>query len=1052
MSMSLGLGLGLSVRRGSMGGGGAPSPVTGFASSPTLRGDFLQGQVIYSDYAVSDPLVVAVQDEWLYNGVMIFGELNHTFIVGSTPTVGDTIQHRARTKNGAGWSAWVTSGIKTYATPVYMTTRYFGADTFANAGGFPAPAGATSITNAGGTNLILSSGSVVPATDGVASGTITFNTGVSVTIIAVPNARSVASHTGLRTAMQATGLVRGTHKILMRGGVLYNPTRERLDTVLGVAGIGGTVDVGYVDVIAHANEPAPIICHIDFNGTSATGAKSEFAFRFYRVIFGGPGLTDSDISDPLVSSVMVTMRGGNTSDEYSRGVRFEECYFGNHSTDLQADRKRRMSAIEGNKPWWYCDVVNCVFDRVTFAGRYPEHSLISGNLVSRFTKDAFISNMSGCVYQWNIIERSQPVSEEFTNPTVISNIANAFTIDVGPNEFMKVSTATAREDGGFTLVSGDGDLAPFIGQKANIVTNSTTQNGTEVTLEFDFTGVNFATVTSWSVLNQSYHVDMLQSTRRDGITYARSPINRYSQLAGYDAAFVGNSLGGGDWPYFGGLQGVFSENQNGLDAARTLFCGNQLTSVFAYGGHFPDQGSLVALFNTVAGAKYPNSSAYIGITNADGLTGAKNPEDMLIWGNIAHKFSVEGAVKGVSIIDQVTTGNNLIISSDGSNATSLFEDPIDVSTVDYYDPIPVDPFQNYRTLASVAASKIGGAGNPNVSYTNQTLTLPPIAYGGRVATTGVVGTLQVSGRNLAASDDVYWLLSNLSGATYTAAQIKAAGNGGALPANAVGAGKKAAQSPAARWTDTVAALPDGSYKLHSTADRGGTLADAVVTSSPLLIVSNAAYPTVVLVDYKRGSASATGVTIPSIGVSTASTDIYALEYHRGYGVTNSLTIGGVEGSTVAADITPVTSNRYCMRRVPNPGTISSADVTITGAAFSSTGNAAVALVSASAANTFIMNGVAASPTTGATSVSTTADVKVGDVIFAMLTTTNGDFGAITWTGIDQLFGSGQCGTATSYTALASKTIAADNAAYALGASFPNARNNVGLAYYILRKV
>jgi hypothetical protein len=62
--------------------------------------------------------------------------------------------------------------------PSSVTTKNFGALTRSGAGGIALPAGATSISDADGTNLTVTGGYVVPASNGVTSGTIVFNNAV----------------------------------------------------------------------------------------------------------------------------------------------------------------------------------------------------------------------------------------------------------------------------------------------------------------------------------------------------------------------------------------------------------------------------------------------------------------------------------------------------------------------------------------------------------------------------------------------------------------------------------------------------------------------------------------------------------------------------------------------------------------------------------------------------------------------------------------------------------------------------------------------------------
>ena len=77
----------------------------------------------------------------------------------------------------------------------------YGALTQAGEGGIPVPAGSPTITNAGGTNLEISSGYVVPATGGtVTAGTVTFSDATTWDVTTVANAYSA------RTASEVTSV------------------------------------------------------------------------------------------------------------------------------------------------------------------------------------------------------------------------------------------------------------------------------------------------------------------------------------------------------------------------------------------------------------------------------------------------------------------------------------------------------------------------------------------------------------------------------------------------------------------------------------------------------------------------------------------------------------------------------------------------------------------------------------------------------------------------------------------------------------------------------
>lgn len=78
-----------------------------------------------------------------------------------------------------------------FSTELFAPSVSFGALTLAGAGGISAPSGATSITDAGGTNLSLSGGVVSPATAGVTSGTVTFDNDATWNVNAVADEYSV---------------------------------------------------------------------------------------------------------------------------------------------------------------------------------------------------------------------------------------------------------------------------------------------------------------------------------------------------------------------------------------------------------------------------------------------------------------------------------------------------------------------------------------------------------------------------------------------------------------------------------------------------------------------------------------------------------------------------------------------------------------------------------------------------------------------------------------------------------------------------------------------
>lgn len=107
----------------------------------------------------------------------------------------------------------------------HVITSY-GAKTLSGHGGIAVPAGAASITDAGGTNLTISSGFVVPASNGVSAGIVTFDNGVTWEIRPVANAYSVRTHAQLLVTMRLTALAYGD-RVLLRGGA-YDDTETNL--------------------------------------------------------------------------------------------------------------------------------------------------------------------------------------------------------------------------------------------------------------------------------------------------------------------------------------------------------------------------------------------------------------------------------------------------------------------------------------------------------------------------------------------------------------------------------------------------------------------------------------------------------------------------------------------------------------------------------------------------------------------------------------------------------------------------------------------------------
>ena len=95
----------------------------------------------------------------------------------------------------------------------------FGANTLAGAGAVAAPGGVTSVTDAGGTNLVLSGGGLVPGgAGGVLPGTVLFDDGSSVVVTTIADTYSVSADMAELAAAWADAGT-GAKGILVRGGV-----------------------------------------------------------------------------------------------------------------------------------------------------------------------------------------------------------------------------------------------------------------------------------------------------------------------------------------------------------------------------------------------------------------------------------------------------------------------------------------------------------------------------------------------------------------------------------------------------------------------------------------------------------------------------------------------------------------------------------------------------------------------------------------------------------------------------------------------------------------
>ncbi len=139
-------------------------------------------------------------------------------------TEGTTVIVTARNSGGSATEDF-TVVVEAPGTIVELA---MGANTLAGAGGIDAPAAATGIASAGGTNLVLSAGRVAPATDGVSSGTVIFDTGEEWVVTAEPSTYSAANEAEIEAAIAAIGTAGGATVKPRSGSYTWTNFTQRL--------------------------------------------------------------------------------------------------------------------------------------------------------------------------------------------------------------------------------------------------------------------------------------------------------------------------------------------------------------------------------------------------------------------------------------------------------------------------------------------------------------------------------------------------------------------------------------------------------------------------------------------------------------------------------------------------------------------------------------------------------------------------------------------------------------------------------------------------------
>jgi hypothetical protein len=190
-----------------------------------------------------------------------------------------------------------------------------------------------------------------------------------------------------------------------------------------------------------------------------------------------------------------------------------------------------------------------------------------------------------------------------------------------------------------------------------------------------------------------------------------------------------------------------------------------------------------------------------------------------------------------------------------------------------------------------------------------------------------------------------------------------------------------------------------------------------------------------------------------MAVTTAPRDLVAFYWYRGINniSTNQFTFNGATMTQVATAVNVQTSGWTGARRLVNPNDVTSGDISMTGLS-SSTSNAST-MVLLSIDNSDLFSMVTNAPAGSVTSADVTVSVLPGDVLVSIVNCFGaaGALGAVTWTGTSEISASAQCGTQSSYSAVAMQTITTTDAAYVVGASWALARANCTHSVLRIRK-
>lgn len=673
---------------------------------------------------------------------------------------------------------------------VVAQTAEFGALTISGAGGWKPTDADGNIENITA-YLSLVSGSLGSYTPTISSGYLTFDLvgcpdgavlrcfGASgrfydVTVSSVPNAYSVRTATELNAASAVGTLARGTHSILLRHQVVFNPAGARVGVDWKSVGPSGSS--GYVVFSGHSSEDRPQVRHISLEG-NAGGPSVHYPINFDGIDFVGTVATSYVSGGGLNSSIL----GQNDV----HGVKVSDCTF---TSDITA-RNERIRLFHGINNVDSLTVYDSVFDYAYFCVLACNVLDFQRNTVNSFSGDAIQASLGGSVIADNFFSGNDPYFNEYilTDYTNITTGATTTFAIAGHTE--TIGTAPYA-----VIRSADGAMSAFVGGAGAI---ASIVNGVSITLNIDTTGLDMSSVTEVVIECATAHADFIQS---GGIIAAVSGNPSFG--SGYDYQIRRNIfINDNNADYSDIAQGIFL-NEGTDDAVYPigLVSHNILVGPRSRSIHL-DCDAVNVVIGNVAVGDGDAIDPFIRVGKAGGEGGYAVPEASILAYNITHSIVQDNV--------SLTELQNLEITQ--GQLANYFSAP---KVWPNLGPTKADVISQYTSVGSALTNLQGAAGIGRVDWNNYTDEIPPLVW----ASSGVnnAGNLDLSVSTTPDSTGtIYSVITTNASATFTGAEIEAGTDPDVAYATS-------AADSAGRQTIVYTTPTSGTYYAHSVLKRSGS--------------------------------------------------------------------------------------------------------------------------------------------------------------------------------------------------------------------------------------